>query len=398
MFQYSIPLPRQTILFALPMLALCACGKKAQEAPVRPVEVLTIDVASETVPIYDDFVGTLEGSVNASIQARVQGYVASQEYKEGRVVKAGDVLFKIDSRPFEAILMEAKAALAQAEANRVQAENIAKRAARLSAQQAVSVQDADNSKQQAIAAKATVEARKAAVAQAELNVEFTTIRSPVDGIAGLARAQVGDLVGPSTGALTTVTTVDPIRASFTVSDQRYVAYTHRWINRDPRARLEHERQMEFQLILADGSIFPQKGSLLAADSDVDARTGTQRVVTVFPNPGNLLRRGQFVRVRMRADVRKDAILIPQRAVSELQGTYHVAVVGADSRVELRPVTMGRRVGQRWLVEEGLKAGERIVVEGLQKAQQGVLVNPRPWTPPKSDSAGTPPETAESGDQ
>lgn len=380
-------LPRPALLFALSTLTLSSCGEKQQQAPPPPpAEVQTLQVTPEAVTIYDDFVGSLEGSVNASIQARVQGYVASQEYHEGKVVKAGEVLFKIDSRPFEAKLMEAKAALAQAEANRVQAENVAQRAIGLTAQRAVSEQEADNSKQQAIAAKATVEARKAAVAQAELDVEFTTIRSPVDGIAGLAKAQVGDLVGPSSGVLTTVTTVDPIRATFTVSDQRYVKYTHRWTDRDPKARLEHERQLEFQLILADGSIFPQKGSLLAADSDVDARTGTQRIVTVFPNPGNLLRRGQFVRVRMRADERKDAILVPQRAVSEMQGSYQIAVVGADNKVELRPVKMGRRVGQRWLVEEGLKAGERIVVEGLQKARQGAVVKPVPWSAPQPTSA------------
>lgn len=387
MTRFTHSLPRPALLFALSALTLSGCGEKQRQATaIPPAEVQTLTVTPETVTIYDDFVGTLEGSVNASIQARVQGYVASRDYQEGKVVKTGDVLFKIDARPFEAKLMEAKAALAQAEANRVQAENVAERAIRLTAERAVSAQEADNSKQQAIAAKATVEARKAAVAQAELDVEYTTIRSPIDGIAGLSKAQVGDLVGPSSGVLTTVTAVDPIRASFTVSDQRYVAYTHRWTNRDPKARLEHERQLEFQLILADGSIFPHKGSLLAADSDVDTRTGTQRIVTVFPNPGNLLRRGQFVRVRMRADERKDAIMVPQRSVSELQGTYQVAVVGADDKVELRPVKTGRRVGQRWLIEEGLKAGERIVVEGLQKARQGAVVKPLPWTSPPTASA------------
>jgi len=180
--------------------------------------------------------------------------------------------------------------------------------------------------------------------------------------------------------LTTISTVDPIKAYFTVSDQRYVAYTRRWAN-NPEARAEHERQLEYELIMADGSFYPHKGRLFAVDTDIDARTGSQRIVALFPNPGNILRRGQFVRVRMRSEIRQGALLVPQRAVTDLQGTRQVVVVGADNRAEVRPVKAGRRIEQRWIIDEGLKPGERIVVEGMEKARAGVIVNPKPWTPP-----------------
>lgn len=336
----------------------------------------------EDVPIYDDFVGTLEGSVNASIRARVEGYLNSQDYKEGGVVKKGDLLFQIDPRPFEAALAQAKAALTQAEASAQQAEMIARRNLDLFSRKTISELDRDNAVQQATAARANVEAQSAAMKQAQLNVDFTAIRSPVDGIAGLARAQVGDLVGPDSGVLTTVTTVDPIKALFTVSDQRYVAYTHRWAD-NPEARAEHERQLEYELILADGSRFPHKGRLFAVDTEVDVRTGSQQIVALFPNPGNLLRHGQFARVRLRSEIRKGALLVPQRAVTEIQGTHQLAVVGPENKVEIRPVKTGRRINQQWIIEEGLKPGERIVVEGVQKARAGVTVNPKPWTTPEA---------------
>jgi len=195
------------------------------------------------------------------------------------------------------------------------------------------------------------------------------------------------LVGPSTGVLTTISTVDPIKAYFTVSDQRYVAYTRRWAN-NPDARAEHERQLEYELLLADGSSFPHKGKLFAVDTEVDVRTGSQRIVTLFPNPGNVLRRGQFVRVRMRSELRRGALLVPERAVTELQGTHQVVVVNTENKAEIRPVKTGRRVERRWIIEEGLQAGERIVVEGVQKARAGIVVNPKPWTPPSPSTATT----------
>jgi membrane fusion protein (multidrug efflux system) len=365
-------------------LSLClaaafpACSRKPPASPPAP-EVLVTTVKQQDVPIFDEFVGTLDGSVNASIQARVQGYLTSQNYKEGTAVKKGDLLFQIDPRPFEAALAQAKAALAQAEATQRQADLAAARNLELFKTRAISELERDNTVQAAAAAKAQVEAQQAAVEQAELNREFTSITSPIDGIAGLVKAQVGDLVGPSTGALTTVSTVDPIKAFFTVSDQRYVAYSQRYA--DPAQRAEHEKQLEFELILADGSRFPHKGQLFAAENQVDIRTGSVRVAAIFPNPGNILRPGQFARISVRTDVKHDALLVPQRAVTELQGTYQVAIIGPDNKTHIQPVKVGRTFGQMWIIEDGLHAGDRVVVEGVQKARNGVTISPKPWTPP-----------------
>jgi membrane fusion protein (multidrug efflux system) len=375
------------LFIALPALALSGCGRKAPP-PAPPLEVLVTEVKQEDVPIQDDFVGTLDGSVKANIQARVSGYLTSQNYKEGGEVKKGDLLFQMDPRPSEAALAQSEAALAQAQAVARQAETAAKRAVAL-APGLVSEQERDNLVQQAAAARASVQAQRAAVEQARLNLDYAAIRSPIDGIAGLVKAQVGDLVGPSTGVLTTISTVDPIKAFFTVSDQRYVAYAHRWAN-NPGARAEHERQLEYELILADGSLHPHKGRLFAVDTEVDVRTGSQRIVALFPNPGNVLRPGQFVRVQMRSELRRGALLVPERAVMELQGAHQVVIVGAENKAQIRPVKTGRRIERRWIIEEGLKPGERIVVEGAQKAREGVVVDPKPWTPP---SLSPPPAAA-----
>ena len=302
------------LFLAVAAFAVAGCERKATVTQSVP-EVLVTEVQQEDVPIYDDFVGTLDGSVNASIQARVQGYLTSQNYKEGGEVKKGDLLFQIDPRPFEAALAQAKAALAQAEAAARQAEVTAQRNVDLFARQG-------DQRTGARQCRATgrrplgpmLTAQRAAVDQAQLNVDYTAIRSPIDGIAGLVKAQVGDLVGPTTGVLTTVSTVDPIKAFFTVSDQRYVAYTQRWAG-NPEARAEHERQLEFELILANGSRFPHKGRLFAVDTEVDVRTGSQRIVAEFPNPGNILRRGQFVRVRMRSEVRQGRLARARNAPS-----------------------------------------------------------------------------------
>ncbi|HMG03904.1 MAG TPA: efflux RND transporter periplasmic adaptor subunit [Chthoniobacterales bacterium] len=364
-------------------VTIASCSRKAPGPPPAP-EVLVTEVTQEDVPILDDFVSTLDGSVNASIQARVQGYLTSQNYKEGTAVKKGDLLFQIDPRPFEAALAQAKAALAQAEATQRQADLAAARNLELFKTRAISELERDNAVQASAAAKAQVEAQRAAVEQAQLNREFTSITSPIDGIAGLAKTQVGDLVGPSTGALTSVATVDPIKAYFTVSDQRYTTYSQRWA--DPAQRAEHEKQLQFELILSDGSHFPHKGELFAAENQVDLRTGSVRIAAIFPNPGNILRPGQFARISLRTDVRQGALLLPQRAVIELQGSYQVAIVGPENKVHIQPVKVGRRFGQMWIVEEGVHAGDRVVVEGVQKARDGVLVSPKPWHPPAATPA------------
>lgn len=360
--------------------AVPSCSRTPAKAPPPP-EVLVAQVKQQDVPIFDEFVSTLDGSVNATIQARVQGYLTSQNYKEGTVVKKGDLLFQIDPRPFQAALEQAKAALAQAEASHRQAELLAGRNLELFKTKAISAQDRDNAVQAAAAARAQTEAQRAAVQQAQLSLDYTAIISPIDGIAGLAKAQVGDLVGPSTGPLTTVTTADPIKAYFTVSDQRYTAYAQRYS--DPAQRAEHEKQLEFELILADGSHFPHKGQLYAAENQVDVRTGSVRIAAIFPNPGNILRPGQFARIKVRTDIKRGALLLPQRAVTELQGTYQVAVVDAANKIHIQPVEMGRRIDHEWIVEKGLHAGDRVVVEGVQKAREGITVTAKPWKPPPS---------------
>jgi membrane fusion protein (multidrug efflux system) len=372
---------KQPVLsFALVCVAvgLAACGKKAPPAPPPP-EVLVTEVKQQDAPIYNEYVGQLDAWVNATIEARVQGYLISQNYKEGQLVKKDDVLFEIDRRPFEAALAQAKAALLQAEASAKQAELNAQRATDLFQRKVASEQERDNAVQSSLAARAQAEAQKAAVEVAQVNLDYTTIKAPVDGIAGLVKVQVGDLINIG-AVLTTVTKVDPIKAYFTVSEQRYADYAKRWA--DPQERAQHEKELRFELLFPDGSTYPQPGELFAIENQVDVRTGSLRIAAQFPNPGNILRPGQFARIRVQSEIRKDALLVPQRAVTELQGNYQVAVVGPDNKVHIQPVKMGRRVDHEWIVEEGLKAGDQIVVEGVQKVREGLTVNPKPWTPPK----------------
>jgi membrane fusion protein (multidrug efflux system) len=376
-------------------MSLASCSQKpAGPPPATPAEVLVTPVKQENVPIFEEFVGTLDGSVNANIQARVQGYLTSQNYKEGAPVKKGDVLFQIDPRPFQAALEQAKAAQAQAEASQRQAELTAQRNVELFKTKANSEQERDNAVQIAAAAKAQAAAQRAAMEAAQLNLDFTSITAPVDGIAGFAKAQVGDLVGPSTGTLTTVSRVDPIKAYFTASEQAYAIYARRYA--DPEQRTAHEKQLEFELVFSDGATYPHKGQLFASENQVDVRTGSIRIAALFPNPGNILRPGQFARIRIRTDVKTGALLVPQRAVTELQGSYQAAVVGADNKVSVRPVKVGQRIGAMWIIEQGLKPGESVVVEGVQKARDGTAVAPKPWTPPAppaSSSASSPADGA-----
>jgi RND family efflux transporter MFP subunit len=373
----SASVARCAAVIALSALAWAGCGKKTPSPPPPP-EVLVTEVKQRDVPIYNEYVGQLDASVNATIQARVQGYLISQNYKEGQPVKKDDVLFEIDRRPFEAAFAQAKAAFLQADASAKQAEMNAQRAADLFQRKVSSEQERDNAVQSAAAARAQAEAQQAAVEQAQLNLDYTTIHAPVDGIAGLVRVQVGDLISAGT-VLTTVTKVDPVKAYFTVSEQRYSEYSRRYA--DPQARIEHEKELSFELILADGTVYPHTGEMYAADNQVDVRTGSLRIAALFPNPGNILRPGQFARIRVLSEVKPGALLVPQRAVTELQGTYQVAVVGPDNKVHIQPVKMGRRIEHEWIVEEGLKAGDKVIVEGVQKAREAGLVNPKPWTPP-----------------
>ena len=375
-----------SLTLAVRRLALCgvaaglltACPQRAENRPPpAPPEVQVVEVKQQDVPVYHEYVGSMEGMVNADIQARVSGYLISQNYKEATPVKKGDLLFAIDARPFEAALAKARASQAQAQASQKQAELSAQRTVDLFSRKAVSAQDRDNAVQASLAAQAQVQAQQALVQQSELDLEFTKITSPIDGIAGIAKAQVGDLVGPSTGTLTTVSTVDPLKVYFTVSEQRYTEYMERY--RDPVKRAAHEKEMQFQLMLADSSIYPQMGQFYAGDRAVDPRTGSIRIAAVFANPGNILRPGEFARVRVQSEVKPGALLVPQRAVTELQGINQVAVVNANNQVSIRPVVTGTRVGSLWVIDKGLTNGERVVVEGVQKVREGVVVNPKPWS-------------------
>jgi RND family efflux transporter MFP subunit len=376
---------RAAMILATIALVLQSCSKK-ESAPTAPPppEVLVIKVVPQDVPVVKEWVGSLEGSVNANIQARVSGYLTAQNYKEGAAVKKGDLLFEIDPRPFEAALAEAKANLADAQATRVKAEATASRFVQLAGQKAVSEQDRLVAVQANETAKAQVAAKEAAVEEAQLNLEFTNITSPVDGVAGIALTQIGNLVGPATGTLTTVSTLDPIKAYFTVSEQAYVAYMRQFPN--DQEREAYESKLELEMVLADGSIYPQKGTLFARDRQVDPRTGALRLAGLFPNPGSVLRPGQFARIRATTSMQHDAILVPQRAVNELQGIYQVAVVTPDNKGSIRPVQVGERSGSNWVITSGLKPNETIVVEGIQKVREGAAVVPKPWTPPAQTNA------------
>jgi membrane fusion protein (multidrug efflux system) len=340
-------------------------------AQVSAPEVEVVTVTHKDVPVYSEWVGTTEGLVNAKIRAQVTGYLSSQVYKEGASVKKGDLLFEIDPRTFQAALDQAQAQLTMAKAKLGKTELDVKRYRPLAKESAISQQELDDAVQANLSAKGGVQAAEANVEQARLNLSFTRITSPVDGIAGSANAQIGDLVGPTqTGELTTVSTVDPIKVYFPISEQEYMTMAQTLAKTDA----EHTKG---ELILADGKVYPHKGEFSYADRQVDVKTGTIRLATLFPNPGNILRPGQYGRVRAVTDTKKGAIMVPQRAVMELQGSYQVAVVGPDNKVSIRSVKTGERVDNLWVITSGLKPGERVIVEGVQKVKEGVLVNPKP---------------------
>ena len=421
-------------------------SNKPVQAASTATLVEVVPVKQEDVPIYSEWIGTTDGMVNAEIRAQVAGYLLKQDYKEGSLVKKGQLLFEIDPRPFQAALGQAngdlakaqgqlgqmESQLAQAEANLAQANSqLIQAQAQLSqsqanqrktqldvdkytplaAQRAVTQQDLDNAEQTNVAAKAQIDASKAgietakagvkaanagvgtaksgiaaakaqvessqaAVRTAELNLSFTRIVSPIDGIAGIAQAQVGNLVNPTSGVLTTVSTVDPIKVGFTLSENDYLKFTKRnLINARQGSSIE---QLELELVLSDGTVYPDKGKFYLADRQVDQKTGSIRLAGIFPNPGNVLRPGQYGKVRAITSTRESAIVVPQRAVNELQGGYQVAVVDANNKVNFRSVKVADRTGSDWIIEEGLKPGERVIVEGLQKVRSGAVVETKPY--------------------
>jgi membrane fusion protein (multidrug efflux system) len=378
------------VSFIYPAIILTGCKKEQKAAPPPPL-VEVVNVIQKDVPISSEWVGTADGYVNATIRAQVQGYLIKRDYKEGDLVKKGQVLFEIDPRTFEASLEFARGQLAAQQARWDTMKANLKRVKPLAEQNAVSQKDLDDAIGAEQAAHAAVISARAGVDRAQLDLDFTKVKSPVDGIAGIAKAQIGNLVGPgAVEELTTVSTVNPIKVYAQISEQEYLHFVeqaHKGAERRP-----------LKLILADGTVYPHKGEFAFADRQVDVRTGTIRVASLFPNPGNILRPGQFAKVLAVTSVRSGAMLVPQRAVAEMQGRYLVAIVGSDNKVTIKPVQVGEQVGSDWLITKGLQPGDRIVAEGIQKVKEGLTVNPKPFVEgdgekqeatPKPHAAATP---------
>jgi RND family efflux transporter MFP subunit len=355
------------------------CSRKPAQTAAAPPEVLVTTVTPQDVPRVLERVATLDGFINANINAQVQGYIVSRDYQEGGVVKKGDLLFQIDSRPFEAALAQAKGTLAKDKANQVKADADEKRALDLFKKKVISDQERDTAIAAAGSTRANVEADEAAVNQAEINVGYTKIVAPIDGMVGFANNQVGDLVGPTTGPLTTMSQIDPIKAVVTAGEGPFTDFVSR--HPDATERNAYIKTLDFDLILGNGEVYPKKGKFYALDRSLDVKTGSIRYYVTFPNPGNILRPGQFGNVRFVADMKKGAMVVPQEAVTELQGNYQVAVVDENNKVSIHPVKMGERIGAMWEVTDGLKPGDKVVVQGLQKAREGSTVTAKDWTPP-----------------
>ena len=353
-------------------LSLAACGEKSAPPPAVPV-VQVVAVAQRDVPIYMEWIGSLDGNVNAVIRPQVTGYLVKQNYREGDLVKQGQPLFEIDPRTFEAAVEEAKGLRAQQLARFETTRANLARIKPLAAVNAVSQKDLDDATGAHLSAKAQLEAAEASLKTAKLNLGFTKITSPVTGIAGIAKAQIGDLLSPSmTTELTTVSVVDPIKAYFNISEREYLKIANAAI-----AAGSKPERVPLELFLVDGSLYPHPGKTSVLNRQVDVSTGTFKVAALFPNPDNLLRPGQYGKVRATMAVDKGALLVPQRAVTEVQGKYLVAVVGADNKVDIRPVTVGERIGTEWIIRKGLQPGEQVIAEGTQKVRPGVTINPKP---------------------
>ena len=422
------------VLVVVIVAVVIGLKRKPVPAPPPPLQVDVVQVQQQDVPIYSEWIGTTDGMVNADIRAQVSGYLLTKAYTEGAFVRRGQLLFEIDPRPLQAVLNQARGDLAksegqlqqavtqldqteaqllqansqlvQAEANQRKTQLDVNKYGPLLSQKAVTQQDFDNADQAnnaakaqvdvarsqikaaiaavktakaaIVAARAQVQSSQAAVRTAELNLGFTKIFSPIDGIVGIALAQVGDLVNATSGILTTVSTVDPIKVYFTVSEREYLDYVKR--NPTPAERTAAQKQLELQLFLADGTMYPHTGSFYIADRQVDPKTGAIRMAGVFPNSENTLRPGQYGRVRAATSTEDGALLVPQRAVSQLQGMYRIAVVGSDNKVVMRTIIPGPTVGQMWIIQNGLKPGETVMVDGTQKVSPGTTVAPRPYTP------------------
>lgn len=374
---FSMPFPcLRALILAFPLALVAACGKGPGPAgpPVPKVPVIT--VAGSDVPIYSEWVGQTRGDADIEIRARVPGFIEAIHFEEGGRVKAGDLLYSIDPSELEQKLAAAQAERAKAETLYADAAANLARYRPLAAMNAVSRRDLDEAVAREGAARNQVKAADAQLRVAEINLGYASVRAPISGQIGISRVKVGDLVGPTSGSLlNTVSAIDDVRVRFAISERVYLDYTRRF-GAEPKAEGD-SRAVPLQLVLADGVVYPHPGQLVSIDRGVDPTTGTLQVEASFPNPERLLRPGLFARVRAATEQRSGAVLVPQRAVSELQGRYQVFALDKDNKVEVRAVETGPRIGGDWLIEKGVKPGDRLVLAGLQRLRAGMVVEPEP---------------------
>ena len=388
--QSGVCFPKAAASFwLLILLALTLVHCKGETASVPPAPVPQVEVAEviqKDVPIFSEWVGTTDGLVNAEIRSQVTGYLLKQDYREGAAVKKGDILFQIDPRKFQAALGQAEGERKRAQAQLTKTKLDVARNGPLAKEGAISLKEFQDSVQANQAAEASVESAKAAVDQARLNLEWTKVIAPINGVVGIATAQIGNLIDANS-ALTSMSTLDPIRVYFPISEQEYLKLSglmeQRYQEKVDPTKVRADARIE--MVLSNGEVYPHKGWFFLADRQVDVKTGTIRVAALFPNPGNVMRPGQYAKIRVSVTLRQGALLVPQRAVSELQGSYQVAVVTPENKVEIRTVTVGERIGSQWIIAQGLKPGEKVVAEGLQKLKTGDSVRSIPF--------GTEPQTA-----
>jgi membrane fusion protein (multidrug efflux system) len=364
------------VLALLATVTGCAShGGASPPPPQQAPGVVVATVQQKDVPIFGQWVGTLDGYTNANIQPQVSGYLIKQDYREGSIVHTGQILFEIDPRPWQATLDQAKGNLAQANANLDLANINVNRDTPLAQARAIARSQLDNDVQQKAASEATVRADQASVEQAQLNLGFTKVRSLLDGIAGQAATQVGSLVSPST-VLTTVSQVEPIKVYFAISEQEYLALSNKVRSTGASDLLHSSSRVPIELALSNGTVYPSKGYIAFVDRQVNPTTGTIRVAAAFPNPQGLLRPGQYGTVRAQTDMRRNALVVPQRAVTELQGSYEVAVVDNNDKVHMHNVEVGPQIGTQWVINSGLQPGDHVVVEGNSKMADGMPVHPK----------------------
>lgn len=363
-------------------LGLTSCAGHEDAPPPPKPAVLVAPVTTETVPVTTEWVGTTSGSVNAEIRAKVQGYLLAQQYRDGTIVKAGQLLYQLDPRQYQADYDQAASDLQRAKANLLRSQLNEQKYRPLVKQGAVSQREYDDTFQQMKADEAAVRAAQAALEAAKLNLDWTRITSPIEGVVGISQAQVGNLIAPTT-LMTTVSRVDPIKVYFPITEQEYLQFIkgiEGFRQGDPGAA------PALTLILSNGQVYPLPGKVSAVNRQIESQTGAVQIEALFPNPDRMLSPGQYARIRAVTTTVRDAPIVPQRAVQEVQGTYQIAVVKPDDTVEIRPVTVGPRHGSSWVIEKGVQAGDRVIVEGLQKVRSGTAVDPKPWVAGADDAA------------